>query len=155
MIKLERILVPTDFSDFSTNALRYGCELANRFDSALHIMHSVEEYQAFTPESGMLLAPDYLSQLKEAAERELKKLPESGWFSGGESRIVRSVRKGTPFLEIVRYARENESDLIVIGTHGRSGLSHALMGSVAEKVVRKAPCPVLTVRPGEHEFVMP
>lgn len=155
MIKLDRILVPTDFSDYSTNALKYGCELANRFGSELHLVHSVEEYNAFTPESGMLLAPDYLAQLEEAAVLELRKLPESGSFSGDESRIVRAVRKGAPFLEIIRYARENEIDLIVVGTHGRSGLSHALMGSVAERVVRKAPCPVLTVRSGEHEFLMP
>lgn len=155
MIKLERILVPTDFSEFSTNALKYGCELANRFGSSLHLMHSVEEFQAFTPESGMLLAPDYLEQLNEAAERELQNLPEPDWFPGGEEQIVRSVRRGTPFLEIVRYAKEFDIDLIVIGTHGRTGLTHALMGSVAEKVVRKAPCPVLAVRPGGHQFVMP
>ena len=63
--------------------------------------------------------------------------------------------EGTPFLEIIRYAREHEIDLIVMGTHGRSGLGHVLIGSVAERVVRKSPCPVLTIRPGGHEFVMP
>ena len=69
--------------------------------------------------------------------------------------MVRELRKGSPFLEIVRYAKDKNIDLIVLGTHGRSGLSHVLLGSVAERVVRKAPCPVLTVRHPEHEFVMP
>lgn len=155
MIKLERILVPTDFSDYSKTALTYGCELANRFDAALHMLHVLEEFQALTPESGMLLAGDYLQDLKQAAERELAKLPDPQWFTGGEARTTRCVRQGTPFVEVIRYAREHEIDLVVIGTHGRSGLSHVLMGSVAERVVRKAPCPVLTVRPGQHEFVMP
>ena len=65
------------------------------------------------------------------------------------------MRRGAPFLEIIRYAKENDVDLIVLGTHGRSGLAHVLLGSVAERVVRKSPCPVLTVRHPEHEFVMP
>ena len=69
--------------------------------------------------------------------------------------IVKVVRQGPPFLEIVRYAQEANIDLIVLGTHGRGGLAHMLLGSVAEKVVRKAPCPVLTVRHPEHEFVAP
>ena len=145
MINLKRILVPTDFSDYSQTALKYGCELANRFDATLHIIHAVEEFRALTPDSGMLLAPDYMQQLTQAAERELQKLPDPDWFSGGEARTVRSVQQGSPFLEVIRYAKENEIDLIVIGTHGRTGLTHVLLGSVAEKVVRKAPCPVLTV----------
>jgi nucleotide-binding universal stress UspA family protein len=68
---------------------------------------------------------------------------------------VTSVLSGRPFLEIIRYAKETTCELIVIATHGRSGVMHALMGSTAEKVVRKAPCPVLTVRTGEHDFVLP
>ena len=65
------------------------------------------------------------------------------------------VRTGVPFLEIIRYAKELEIDLIVLGTHGRTGLAHVLLGSVAERVVRKSPCPVLTVHPKGHQFVMP
>ena len=66
-----------------------------------------------------------------------------------------AIRKGKPFLEIIRFAKENDIDLIIIGTHGRSGLEHIIFGSTAEKVVRKAPCPVLSVRPSQREFVMP
>jgi nucleotide-binding universal stress UspA family protein len=69
--------------------------------------------------------------------------------------IHRDVREGTPFYEIVRYAKEQNIDLIIMGTHGHTGLTHMLLGSVTEKVVRKAPCPVLTVRHPEHEFVHP
>jgi nucleotide-binding universal stress UspA family protein len=69
--------------------------------------------------------------------------------------LERAIEMGIPFVEIVRHARKKNIDLIVIGTHGRTGLDHMLLGSVAEKVVRKAPCPVLTVRPEGHQFVMP
>jgi len=69
--------------------------------------------------------------------------------------IHREVREGTPFYEIVRFAQEQDIDLIVMGTHGHTGLAHMLLGSVTEKVVRRAPCPVLTVRHPEHEFVHP
>jgi nucleotide-binding universal stress UspA family protein len=69
--------------------------------------------------------------------------------------LVTEVQMGRPFMEIIRYARDKEIDLIVLGTHGRSGLKHALLGSVAERVVRKAPCPVLTIRHPDHGFEMP
>jgi nucleotide-binding universal stress UspA family protein len=92
-------------------------------------------------------------ELKAIAEKALAEIPDPAWAAGKS--IVRVCRQGTPFLEIVRYAKEHEMDLIVLGTHGRSGLAHVLMGSVAERVVRKSPCPVLTVRPTEHQFVMP
>jgi nucleotide-binding universal stress UspA family protein len=69
--------------------------------------------------------------------------------------VLKEIREGSPFYEIIRYAKERDIDLIVMGTHGRSGLVHVLLGSVTEKVVRKAPCPVLTVRHPEHEFVHP
>jgi nucleotide-binding universal stress UspA family protein len=69
--------------------------------------------------------------------------------------ITRAVRVGAAFMEIIEYAQSQQIDLIVIGTHGRSGFAHILMGSVAERVVRKAPCPVLSVKPEGHQFVSP
>jgi nucleotide-binding universal stress UspA family protein len=89
----------------------------------------------------------------EAAHAELEEWNDPDFEHA--KRVTRSVIRGTPFVEIVRYAREQNVDLIVMGTHGRTGLEHALIGSVTEKVVRKAPCPVLTVRPEGHQFVMP
>ena len=107
------------------------------------------------PEPGLAFPPpgDYIEELKIIAEEAMKKLPASP--SAAVEDVVRATRQGPPFLEILRYAKEVNADLIVMGTHGRSGLVHMLIGSVAEKVVRKAPCPVLTVRPDQHEFVMP
>ena len=155
MIQLNKILVPTDFSDFSGHALRYGCEFARRFNAELHILNVVEDLYPIVPEPGMssVLAPNYLVDLSDSAKREIEKLPPAEQSEG--LTVQRAVLTGTPFLEIIRYARDHDCDLIVIGTHGRSGLVHALMGSVSEKVVRKAPCPVLAVRPNGHDFVMP
>lgn len=157
MIALERILVPTDFSEFSREALKYGCELANRFGATLHLLHVVQDFQPYVPEAGMMLVDphEYLAALKKDAEAALKQLPGADWTEVDQERIVRSVLEGVPFVQIVRYVRDHDIDLIVIGSHGRTGLSHALMGSVAERVVRKAPCPVLTVRLDQHKFVLP
>lgn len=155
MIKLNRILVPIDFSEHSTQALRFGCGLAEKFSSELHLLHVMQDLVAMVPEPGLAFPPpgNYMEELKASAEAALLKLPDPEWSV--TSTVVRDTRQGPPFLEIVRYAKEKDCDLIVMGTHGRSGLSHVLMGSVAEKVVRKASCPVLTVRPEQHVFEMP
>ncbi|MEZ6067761.1 MAG: universal stress protein [Planctomycetaceae bacterium] len=156
MIRLERILVPVDFSEFGDCAIRYGCEFARKFSSETHFLHVVEDAYPMVPEAGMLLPSqtDYIQELKASAERGLTKIPDNKHCEGLSS-IVRHVSVGAPFLEIIRYARQHQIDLIVIGTHGRTGLSHMLMGSVAERIVRKAHCPVLTIRPEGHSFVMP
>ncbi len=155
MIQMQRILVPIDFSEFGEHSIRYGCEFAKKFSAELHLLNVVEDIYPIVPEPGTAspITGEYLVGLKESSERAIENLPEAEWQS--DLKIVRSVVSGTPFLEIIRYARKEDIDMIVIGTHGRSGLIHALMGSVAEKVVRKAPCPVLTVRPEGHDFVMP
>ncbi len=155
MINLKRILLPTDFSEYSRRAQNYACAFAEQFGAELHVLHVVQDLVALVPEPGLAFPPpgDYMKELKESAERSLATVPDAKWAVG--KKIVRSVRQGPPFVEIIRYAKENDVDLIILGTHGRTGLSHMLLGSVAEKVVRKAPCPVLTVRPDEHEFVMP
>ncbi|WP_437206109.1 universal stress protein [Planctomicrobium sp. SH664] len=155
MVRIQKILVPTDFSEFSQHALRYGCELARKFEAELLLLNVVEDIYPLIPEPGLMLPtpPDFIDDLKEKAGKVFVSFPPAEWSAG--LNITRTVRVGTPFLEIIRYARESECDLLVIGTHGRSGLAHVLMGSTAEKIVRKAPCPVLTVRPEGHEFVMP
>ena len=155
MIQLKSILVPSDFSDYSKHALRYGCAFAAEFGAELHLLHVVQDIVGLVPEVGMAFPPtgDYRRELRESAEKALEELPGSPWL--GELSVVRATREGAPFVEIIRYAKKHKIDLIVMGTHGRTGLSHILLGSVAERVVRKAPCPVLTVRHPEHEFVMP
>jgi universal stress protein A len=141
MIQLARILLPTDFSEFSGEATKYACALAEQFDAELHVLHVLEGQEIGDPE------------LREFAEGELKEVLAPTWEEG--RKVVKAMAEGPTFVEIIRYGREHDIDLIVMGTHGRSGLAHVLLGSVAERVVRKSPCPVLTVRPEGHQFVMP
>jgi len=101
----------------------------------------------------MSTVPEELLEPEESARQALESWNDPAYEAA--RKVVRTIVTGTPFIEIVRYARENQIDLIVVGTHGRSGLMHSLIGSVAERVVRKASCPVLTVRPEGHQFVMP
>jgi nucleotide-binding universal stress UspA family protein len=155
MIELQRILWPTDFSKYSKIAGDYACALAEQFSSELHLLHVIEDVLTILPEAGMVFPPpqEYQPKLRADAEKSLSQLLEGK--PAAVKSIVRNVRNGHPFLEILKYAKDAEIDMIIIGTHGRTGLAHVLLGSVAEKVVRKAPCPVLTVRHAMHQFVMP
>lgn len=156
MIQLNRILLPTDFSKYSTEATKYACALAEKFDAELHLLHVLETHLSATPEFAAGLAlPTPVKESRSACEQLLVKVLDPAWAELRKGRIVRSIEDGNPFVEIVRYAKEREIDLIVLGTHGRSALAQVLMGSVADRVVCKAPCPVLTVRPEGHQFVMP
>jgi nucleotide-binding universal stress UspA family protein len=155
MIDLKRILVPTDFSKFSQQALMYAVALAEKFGSELCLLHVVQDLAVFIPDMVTTAPPivPSLEQMTAAVQAAFDRLVRENGLERLSFR--REVCQGTPFLEIIRFAKENEVDLIVMGTHGRSGLVHVLMGSVTDKVVRKAPCPVLTVRHPEHEFVHP
>lgn len=155
-IKISKILYPTDFSEVTLHALKYARELAVVFDAQLHCVHVVEEafqyWTAMGPESVPVgVAAEDLSSL---AEQYMQRFADEH-LVGLKYAPITKVLVGAPFREIISYARDNTIDLIIMATHGRGGLSWVLMGSTAEKVVRKAPCPVLTVRHPEHEFVMP
>jgi universal stress protein A len=153
-IRLHRILLPTDFSALSVTATKYACELTAKFDAELHLLHMLEIHADLTPTFEMGLAlPSFTKETKAAAERALAAVLDPQWSAGRSVKL--SVLEGSPKLEIIRYAREQHIDLIVLSTHGRTGLPHIVMGSVAENVVRTAPCPVLTVRAEGHQFVMP
>src|SRR5262245_15107785 len=151
MITLKLILVPTDFSEPSAAALRYGTAFADTFHASLHLLHVVEEPVVFGWET---YDPAAVRASREQSARQLLRqlLPDAERERFGTHC---EVRVGSPFVQIVRYAREQDIDLIVMGTHGRGPIAHMLLGSVAEKVVRKASCPVLTVRHPGHAFVMP
>ncbi len=154
-IALKNILVPTDFSEASECALRYGRALACAFHACLHLVHVIEDFtvSAWTSDVYVAALPTLREELEKDALEQLRRLlPVAERDSLGAHVLLLA---GSPFLEIVRYARAHEIDLIVMGTHGRGPVAHMLLGSVAEKVVRKAPCPVLTVRQPQHEFVMP
>jgi nucleotide-binding universal stress UspA family protein len=154
VIQIQRILLPTDFSAHSATATKYACELAARFDAELHLLHTLEVHLSATPTFGMGLdLPSYVKESRAAATRALGRVLDPQWSAG--RKVVQAVAEGSPKVEIVRYARQHDIDLIVLATHGRSGLVHILIGSVAESVIRTAPCPVLTVRPEGHQFVMP
>jgi nucleotide-binding universal stress UspA family protein len=156
MIELHRILLPTDFSKFSDNALRYGVAFAEKFGADIYLLHVVQDLALFIPEAVMMAGPVTAAPVEQfvtAARAALDHVVRGLHLPG--ITVWPEVAEGVPFDEIVRFARDRDIDLIVMGTHGHTGLAHLLMGSVAEKVVRKAPCPVLTVRHPEHEFVHP
>jgi nucleotide-binding universal stress UspA family protein len=146
MIRLHRILCPTDFSEFSDLAMIYACELAAKFNADVHLLNVVQDYDAIAPGPGDTFAQftEWLSALRRQSEEQLGKLPGPDWVS--KVKVHRTTRVGAPIDEITKYAKEHSIDLIVQGTHGRRGLKHMLLGSVAENVIRYAPCPVLTVR---------
>lgn len=153
-IRLQKILLPTDFSSYSAAATKYACEFAIGFDAELHLLHTLEIHRSSTPGFVMGLAlPEHIKESKAAAEKSLADVLDPKWSEGRT--VIQAVLEGSPKVEIVRYARKQNIDLIVLSTHGRTGLAHVIIGSVAESVVRTASCPVLTVRPEGHQFVMP
>ena len=155
MIKFHRILLPTDFSANSRMAQAYACDFAEQHQAELHLLHVTQEMVlvAADPLSGFTLPAANTDAARTGVERELKNFLDPAWTA--KRRVVHAVRSGSPFVEVVRYAREHEIDLIVISTHGRTGLAHVLLGSAAENIVRTAPCPVLTVRPDDHKYEAP
>lgn len=154
MIHINKILHPTDFSANSNHALKYACAFANHFGAELYLIHVIADLAMLTlPPVDGYLPEGYFQDARRRGQEELAKLPGQDLI--GKAPVIRDVLEGAPFTEIIRYAHEHGIDIIVMGTHGYSGLTHMLMGSIAEKVVRKAPCPVLTVQPEGHEFVMP
>jgi nucleotide-binding universal stress UspA family protein len=156
MMTLKNILVATDFSEPSDAALAYGRELAARFNATLHVLHVTENIYitTFGAETYAPIAPDLQAEVERAARARLEQLVLDSDGSGPRTTPVVKT-SASPAFAIIDYAGEHAVDLIVMGTHGRGALAHMLMGSVAEKVVRLAPCPVLTVRHPEHEFVHP
>lgn len=155
MISFKNILLPTDFSGNAKPAQDYACELTDQFDSRLHVLSVVQDAALVLPETGMFLTIPLPSihEIIEAAESSLRDLLEPQWQSSHD--VCLKVAVGTPYVEIVRYAEENKIDLIVLGTHGRTGLQHVLLGSVAERVLRQATCPVLTIRSAKPAEITP
>jgi nucleotide-binding universal stress UspA family protein len=156
MIAVKNILVATDFGEAADSALAYGRELATRFDGTLHVLNVVENLFAgpFAAEAYSVLVPEMQKEVEAAARQRLHELLIDSDGSGPRTTSA-IITSGSPAYTIVEYAREHAIDLIVMGTHGRGALAHVVMGSVAERVVRLASCPVLTVRHPEHEFVRP
>jgi nucleotide-binding universal stress UspA family protein len=156
MMTLKNVLVATDFGEAADVALTYGRTLAGRFGATLHVLHVAQDVYvtALGAESYALSIPDLQRQIEEATRKRLGEVLTDSDSSGPKT-VPAIITAPSPALTIVRYAKNHEIDLIVMGTHGRGALAHLVMGSVAERVVRLAPCPVLTVRHPEREFVRP
>ena len=151
MFQLEHILVATDFSEASETALAYGRALAEKFGAALHVLNVVDDVLArgVGLEGYVGVYPELQREIEEAAARQLHALVANDTIRDGP--VV--LTSNTPAQAIVDYARKSKVDLIVIGTRGRGGMAHLLVGSVAERVVRTATCPVLTVHHDERKSV--
>jgi nucleotide-binding universal stress UspA family protein len=158
MIQLKKILYPTDFSDLSVYAMRYARNFAKAFSAELHVLHVVDEaYQNWVTmgPNTIPVGPTAQEMLDLAREQMTAFTAEHLGNGDPGCLVVSKVVLGRPYPTILDYASQQQIDMIVIATHGRGALTHMLLGSVTEKVVRKAPCPVLTVRHPEHEFVTP
>jgi nucleotide-binding universal stress UspA family protein len=156
MIALKHILVATDFGEAADAALTYGRALSQAFDATLHVLHVTDDVRlaAGGTEFYPAVDPNLQAEVDEGARIRLAALTLDTDQSGPPTTVaIRTAHAPAPV--IVGYARQHGVDLIVMGTHGRGPVAHLLMGSVAEKVVRTAPCPVLTIHHPEHEFIVP
>jgi universal stress protein A len=149
--RLKQILVPTDFSACSKKALQYALAFARQFHARLTLLYVMPVNYFVGSEFGPVDCPVPEAELRRNSQKELAAW--AGREAAGVVPVDTLVRQGQPVHEIVKLAREAKVDLILLSTHGRTGVRHVLMGSVAENVVRYAPCPVLVVREFEHEFL--
>ena len=154
MIKISNVLVATDFGPASEPAMNYGREFARTFDARLHVLHVVEKPMVYAGTEAVGVNFDQIQADLEAAAREA--LARTVTAEDREQlKAVAAIRTGTPATEITEYASVNRIDVIIAGTHGRRMFSHLFLGSVAEKIVQTAPCPVLTVRRSDRDFIRP
>ena len=152
MISLNKILCPIDHSDCSKDALRYAVSFAMKDEAKLLLLHVIDIRSFNEGLDAMSTQIPNEETIEQLRVKLINCIPEE---IRNDMDVEAIVSQGIPFAEIISTAKEKEIDMIVIGSHGRTGLSHIMLGSVSEKVVRKAPCPVLTVRQSDHEFVMP
>lgn len=158
MIAIKTILLPTDGSDSSKKATAYAFSFGKQYSARLVVLHVIDQRWVEHPpyvllEAGQEAAEKIRKGYAEEAEYRLREVAEAATKAGVA--VETRLEIGIPVEEIIRVAKGLPADMIIMGTHGRTGVSHALLGSVAEKVVRRAPCPVLTVRPEEHDFISP
>jgi len=149
----KKVLCAVDFSEFTNQIVAYALEVAKRFDSELHLIHVIPNLNYFTPYESFL-TPENLVAIERNIEGEVEKDFDK-IIKKLDMPVKKAIKTGVTFVEIIDYIKTEGIDLVVIGTHGRSGIEHILIGSVAEKVVRKSPCPVHTIRPKRKAFSMP
>ncbi|MEW5974236.1 MAG: universal stress protein [Acidobacteriota bacterium] len=145
MIEIKNILLPTDFSEPANYSLKYGMSLASKFKATLHVIHVAEHARAGSAgEAVDYLVPDHIAALESKDRLRLEELVQRICAEGVDARAI--FVAGRAYQDIVKCARDLDVDLIVLATHGRTGFSHLVFGSTAEKVIRLASCPVITVK---------
>lgn len=144
-MKIRRVLCPTDFSDTSLKALRHAAAIARWYGAPLDVVHVMSEGLAPVALTGIPLSPDVTQEILRKGQESLRTWIEEAKLDGPEPTLA--VLSGHAVEGILGYARDVSADFIVLGTHGRSGLDRVLIGSVAERVLHHAPCPVLTIPP--------
>lgn len=150
-MQVKKILVPVDFSKDSLRAVEYARNFAAPFEAQLLLLHVVEPIYYASPADMYAASPNLallIEEQRKAAQRQLEQLAEK--LSRGGTKVQTLLKSGSPAQVIADTAKRTKADLIIMATHGRTGLAHVLLGSVAERVVRLAPCPVLTVRRGRR-----
>ncbi len=145
MIQFSKILVPIDFSDYSLQALKYASEFSKIYGSKIILVYVVEPV-IYPPDLsiGQIALPTLSYQIDDKAKEELSRVAKE--YIPSELDVTAIVKLGKPYIEIIDLAKNEDVDLIIISTHGHTGVEQILFGSTADKVVRKAPCPVLTLR---------
>ena len=156
MAKLKQILVLTDFSDTAGLALQYAHSLSRQFDASLHLLHVIPDpttAMGIYEQIADVIPPDWQNKMLQHSNEQL--LQTAARVCGRADDVIRITAQGDTYGEIVRYVKDNAIDLIVIGTHGKTGSVHQLIGGLADRIFRKAPCPVLTVPPENRQFHLP
>jgi nucleotide-binding universal stress UspA family protein len=155
MITLRRILVATDFSHASGIALSYGRALSRGFDAHLHVVTVADNFFRIVGVEGYFTDAGGHQRDAEGIARDLLAAAVGNRHAERVPTTASVLSASTPAVAIVSYAREHDIDLIVLGSHGHGGFAHRIKGGVAEEVIRLAPCPVLAVKAGEHDFITP
>ena len=146
MLTLRTVLCPTDFSDVSARAETYAAALARHYDASLHLLHVDPPMPVMAPYGEIPVDARMFEEQRQVADAELVKAGDRA--RAGGLTVETTMKGGQPAREILALADRAQADMLVIGTHGRGGVEHLLLGSVAEKIMRKASCPVLVVPPG-------
>ncbi|MBM4170807.1 MAG: universal stress protein [Ignavibacteria bacterium] len=151
MFNIKNIVVPTDFSKLSFSAFEYAKELAESTNAIIHLVYVMEKTPPFLASRSLHLSDEEVIQLMEVESKKQLNEIVANLSEDTSNKIIEVFRKGIDYEEIVNYAIEINCELIIIATHGRSGIMHSLLGSVAEKVIRFAKSPVLVIKPQDDE----
>jgi universal stress protein A len=154
MRPITKILVPLDFSQHSNLALQYAIDIARRYSAALELVHVFDIGIYSLGDMAPMLDPAQFENIANQIERDLNEAKRDA-LAAGIGVVQTKLLQGKADLELLRVALEDAADLIVMGTHGRTGFRHLLMGSVAERLVRRAPCPVFTVKSAAAQESIP